>query len=88
MADGLVTLGVDAQSTPDGIRIVGGGSTLLGSGTVHSQDDHRIAMAFAIAGLRASGEILVEDCNNVATSFPDFVGLAQKVGLSISLKSA
>jgi 3-phosphoshikimate 1-carboxyvinyltransferase len=88
MADGLVTLGVDAQSTPDGIRIVGGGSTLLGSGTVHSHDDHRIAMAFAIAGLRASGEILVEDCNNVATSFPDFVGLAQKVGLSISLKSA
>ena len=88
MADGLVTLGVDAQSTPDGIRIVGGGSTLLGSGTVHSHDDHRIAMAFAIAGLRASGEIIVEDCNNVATSFPDFVGLAQKVGLSISLKSA
>ena len=88
MADGLVTLGVDAQSTPDGIRIVGGGSTLLGSGTVHSHDDHRIAMALAIAGLRASGEIIVEDCNNVATSFPDFVGLAQKVGLSISLKSA
>jgi 3-phosphoshikimate 1-carboxyvinyltransferase len=92
MADGLVTLGVDAKSTPDGIRIVGGGTSVasgtLGAGNVHSHDDHRIAMAFAIAGLRASGEILVEDCNNVATSFPDFVGLAQKVGLSISLKSA
>jgi len=81
MADGLVTLGIDAQPTADGIRIVGG---QLGSGEVHSHDDHRIAMAFTIASLRASGEILVHDCNNVATSFPNFVDLAEQVGIQIN----
>ena len=85
MADGLVTLGVDAQSTPDGIRIQGG---KIGGGEVHSHDDHRIAMAFAIAGLRAESEILIHDCNNVATSFPDFVGLAAAVGLTINMDTA
>ncbi|MCS5583223.1 MAG: bifunctional prephenate dehydrogenase/3-phosphoshikimate 1-carboxyvinyltransferase [Pseudomonadales bacterium] len=82
MADGLVTLGIDAQSTDDGIRIQGG---KIGGGEVHSHDDHRIAMAFAIAGLRAENEILIHDCNNVATSFPDFVGLAAAVGLTINI---
>jgi 3-phosphoshikimate 1-carboxyvinyltransferase len=85
MADGLVTLGVDAQATPDGIRIQGG---KMGGGEVHSHDDHRIAMAFAIAGLRAEGQILIHDCNNVATSFPDFVGLAAAVGLTINVDTA
>jgi len=85
MADGLVTLGVDAQSTPDGIRIQGG---KIGGGEVHSHDDHRIAMAFAIAGLRAENQILIHDCNNVATSFPDFVGLAAAVGLTINMDTA
>jgi 3-phosphoshikimate 1-carboxyvinyltransferase len=80
MADGLVTLGIDAQSTPDGIRINGG---QLGSGEVHSHDDHRIAMAFTIAALRAKGEILVHDCNNVATSFPNFIDLARQVGIDL-----
>jgi 3-phosphoshikimate 1-carboxyvinyltransferase len=41
-------------------------------------------MAFAIAGLRAKGEILITDCANVNTSFPDFVSLASSVGLGIS----
>jgi len=82
MADGLVTLGIDAQATADGIRIQGG---QLGSGTVHSHDDHRIAMAFAIAGLRASGKITILECNNVATSFPGFVDLAAAIGLAIDI---
>lgn len=80
MADGLVTLGIDAQPTADGIRIAGG---QLGSGEVHSHDDHRIAMAFTIAGLRAKGEILVHDCNNVATSFPNFIDLARQIGIDL-----
>ncbi len=84
MADGLVTLGIDAQSTADGIRIQGG---QLGSGTVHSHDDHRIAMAFAIAGLRSAGEIEIIECNNIATSFPGFVDLATAIGLTISVET-
>ncbi|MGB1333529.1 MAG: bifunctional prephenate dehydrogenase/3-phosphoshikimate 1-carboxyvinyltransferase [Porticoccaceae bacterium] len=82
MADGLVTLGVDAVATDDGIRIQGGE---IGSGEVDSFDDHRIAMAFSIAGLRASGPITIKEANNVATSFPNFISLARQVGINIKL---
>ena len=80
MADGLQILGVDAQSTEDGIIINGG---VIGSGEVESHDDHRIAMSFAIAGLQAGGTIVVNDCANVATSFPNFVALANEAGLEM-----
>jgi 3-phosphoshikimate 1-carboxyvinyltransferase len=80
MADGLNVLGIDARPTPDGIRIVGGA---LGAGTVESQGDHRIAMAFAIAALRATGIVVIHDCTNVLTSFPGFPQLANGIGLGI-----
>lgn len=80
MADGLQILGIDAQPTADGIVIIGG---TIGSGDVESHDDHRIAMSFAIAGLQAGGTIQINNCANVATSFPDFVGLANKAGLML-----
>ena len=82
MADGLVTLGIDAVATDDGIRIKGGD---IGSGEVESFDDHRIAMAFSIAALRANGPIVVKEANNVATSFPNFISLARQVGINIKL---
>lgn len=81
MADGLQVLGVDAQPTDDGMVIQGGA---IHGGKVHAHDDHRIAMAFTIAGLKASGDIYIEDCINVNTSFPDFIGLASSVGLNVS----
>jgi len=81
MADGLVALGIDARPTPDGIVIRGGA---IGGGRVGSHGDHRIAMSFAMAALRASGPITIDDCANVNTSFPGFVGLAAKAGLNIS----
>jgi len=80
MADGLIILGIDASPTPDGIVIQGGN---MGSGQVNSCGDHRIAMSFAMAALCANGEIVIDDCANVDTSFPDFVGLAASAGLSI-----
>src|SRR5690606_1125088 len=64
MADGLQILGIDAQPTPDGIVIQGG---QLGGGEVQTHHDHRIAMAFAIAALRASAPIRVKDATNVVT---------------------
>jgi 3-phosphoshikimate 1-carboxyvinyltransferase len=80
MADGLQILGIDARPTEDGMLIQGG---QLGSGSVESHGDHRIAMSFAMAALRASGPITIHDCANVDTSFPGFVGLAAKAGLNI-----
>ncbi|MBE0510958.1 MAG: 3-phosphoshikimate 1-carboxyvinyltransferase [Gammaproteobacteria bacterium] len=81
MADGLQALGVDAQPTEDGMVIQGG---QIGSATVQSHGDHRIAMSFAMAALRASGPITIEDCANVNTSFPGFVELAAGTGLKIT----
>jgi 3-phosphoshikimate 1-carboxyvinyltransferase len=81
MADGLAALGIAANPTPDGIIIRGG---RLGGGRIDSHGDHRIAMAFAMGALRADAEITIEDCANVATSFPNFLALSQEVGLTIS----
>jgi len=80
MADGLKILGIDATPTPDGMAVIGGP---LGGGVVESHGDHRIAMAFSIAGLRASGPITIHDCAPVNTSFPTFVTLAHCLGLKI-----
>ena len=80
MADGLQLLGIDAQPTEDGMVLQGG---TLGSGTVHSHGDHRIAMAFTMAALRAQGTIEIENCANVKTSFPSFVSLAGQAGLTL-----
>lgn len=80
MADGLLALGIRAEPTPDGIRIQGGP---ISGGQVDSQGDHRIAMSFAMAALRADGEIIIDDCANVNTSFPGFANLAAEAGLQI-----
>lgn len=84
MADGLQALGIEAGVRPDGIRIVGKGSEgQLSGGVIDSHGDHRIAMSFAIAALRASDSVTIRDCTNVDTSFPGFVDLARSAGLRI-----
>ncbi len=81
MADGLLALGVKVEPTPDGIIIDGG---TIGGGEVHSHGDHRIAMSFSVASLRATAPIRIHDCANVATSFPNFLGLAAQVGIRVA----
>lgn len=80
MADGLIALGIDAKPTPDGMVIRGGA---LQGGRVNSHGDHRIAMAFTMAALRANGAIVIDDCANVRTSFPHFLELAAGVGVRV-----
>jgi 3-phosphoshikimate 1-carboxyvinyltransferase len=82
MADGLNMLGIDAQPTPDGIIITGG---QLKGGEVDSLGDHRIAMSFAMAGLRAAAPVIINNCANVATSFPGFEAIARTAGLNITV---
>ena len=77
MAIGLRNLGIQVDETPDGATIHGG---VIGSGSVESHGDHRIAMAFSIAAQRATGAVRIADVANVATSFPDYDALAQQVG--------
>jgi len=83
MADGLAALGVSHEVFEDGIRITGGE---FGGGEVQSHGDHRIAMSFAMAALRATGPITIHDCANVATSFPGFAQLATHAGLKLEVK--
>ncbi len=84
MADGLRALGIDARPQEDGIVIRGG---RFGSGRVDSHGDHRVAMALAVAALRAEGPIEIRDCANVRTSFPGFVEAARSVGLEVEESS-
>ncbi len=81
MADGLQALGAQVQPTPDGIIIEGG---RLAGGEVWAHGDHRIAMSFSVAALRADGVIRIHDCANVATSFPNFLALCQQVGMRVA----
>ena len=80
MADGLRSLGIEARPREDGIVIEGGE---LGGGEVESHGDHRIAMAFCVASIRARAEIRINQCANVNTSFPGFADLAQQTGIRI-----
>jgi 5-enolpyruvylshikimate-3-phosphate synthase len=90
MAQGLRALGIALSTQDDGMRIQGQGTgyalattvpAVFQGGSVNSHGDHRIAMAFAMASLRASGPIHILDTENVATSFPGFVSLARQAGL-------
>lgn len=85
MADGLIALGVKAEPTPDGIIIEGG---TIGGGEVWAHGDHRIAMSFSVASLRASAPIRIHDCANVATSFPNFLALAAEVGINVAVEGS
>jgi 3-phosphoshikimate 1-carboxyvinyltransferase len=88
MSAGLTALGVAHTALHDGMQIQGRGQgSAFSSGKIDSFGDHRIAMSFAIASLRAAGVIEIRDVANVATSFPGFVPLAQSVGLCISESS-
>lgn len=67
---GLRAMGADAEERPDGFQVRAG--TRLTGGTVHARHDHRLAMAFAIAALGASGPTLIEGADAVAVSYPGF----------------
>ncbi|WP_324693614.1 3-phosphoshikimate 1-carboxyvinyltransferase [Candidatus Thiothrix phosphatis] len=81
MADGLLACGVDAQPTADGIIINPGN---FSGGVIDSHGDHRIAMAFTMAALRATQPVIINDCANVNTSFPGFVDLAARAGVRMA----
>lgn len=98
MAEGLQTLGVDCTVTEDGLIIEGQGvrsqngevnnsQPVFGGGHITSHHDHRIAMSFAVASLRASQQITIEGVETVNTSFPRFAELANQIGMSIQVNN-
>lgn len=77
-ASGLRTLGINVQTFEDGMVVTGGE---FSGGDIDCAGDHRIAMAFAIAGSVARKRVRILDCEHVQTSFPNFIDLCQQVGL-------
>ncbi|WP_227429568.1 bifunctional prephenate dehydrogenase/3-phosphoshikimate 1-carboxyvinyltransferase [Psychrobacter sp. I-STPA6b] len=93
MAEGLQSLGVQCQVTEDGIIIEGGVTDseaewqpIFDGGEIYAHHDHRIAMSFAVASVRAKQTITIHGVETVNTSFPGFAELANQVGLSIATK--
>ena len=82
MADGLTSLGIKNEVLEDGIRIQGGEFSKQNS-VIKSHQDHRITMSFAIASTISEYDIRIEGVANVKTSFPNFVELANKIGMNI-----
>ena len=100
MAEGLQTLGIDCTVKDDGLIIEGKGiegrdvtdkdaesQPVFGGGHIVSHHDHRIAMSFAVASLRAAEQITIEGVETVNTSFPGFAELANQIGMSIHVDS-
>ena len=84
MAEGLEALGVECEVLPDGIRIQGRPSgAAFSGGEIDSHGDHRIAMSFAVASLRAQAAIQILRRGQCRYVFPDFPGVARAAGLDV-----
>ena len=86
ITDGLSKLKISHQLFDDGLSIEGCGGQIDTSETINSFDDHRIAMSFLVAGARSKNGIIVRDCKNIETSFPNFTKLMNNLGMSINEK--
>lgn len=82
IVNNLKKLMISASQNLDTLKISGG---TIASGVVDSGGDHRIAMAFAIAGLVSKSKIFIKDCKNIDTSFPNFINIAKHCGLKIEV---
>jgi len=85
MARGLKTLGILVEESTSGVQITGGP---MKGGVIDSHGDHRVAMSFAMASLRAKEPIHIHHCKNIETSFPNFLEICETLGLSIRGESS
>jgi 3-phosphoshikimate 1-carboxyvinyltransferase len=81
MAAGLRAIGARIEEQADGLVIDGtDGEPLAGGATIAARLDHRIAMSFAVAGLRSRAAVTIDDMAPVQTSFPTFVAMMRSLG--------
>ncbi|CFX19212.1 3-phosphoshikimate 1-carboxyvinyltransferase [Candidatus Filomicrobium marinum] len=78
-AAGLEVNGVNARVEGDALIVVGS-DRVSGGGVVATHLDHRIAMAFLVMGFASEKPVKVDDTSMIATSFPEFIGLLEKLG--------
>ena len=85
VARGLEANGVDCEEGKDWLKVRGvtngkAGGSKLGGGTVETHLDHRIAMSFLILGMACEKPVTIDDSGPIATSFPEFVELMNRLG--------
>jgi len=78
-------MGITVDLEGDRMRVRGGNG--VKGAVVHSRHDHRIAMACAVAGLRAEGETAIEEAQAINKSYPDFYDHLQQLGAGVSDKT-
>jgi len=83
IAAGLRTIGIEADESDDSLTVTGGAGNVPGGGNIQTHMDHRIAMAFLIAGLGAAAPVKIDDGTMIATSFPGFDALMTDLGARI-----
>ncbi len=84
MATGLKACGVEVAETEDTLTVHGrGAGGVPGGATVATHLDHRIAMSFACLGLAARAPVTLDDAGPIATSFPDFIPLMDRLGAGL-----
>ena len=82
-SDGLEAMNIRHNMLDDGLIIYGDNNNVIASTEIDSFGDHRIAMSFLVAGLRSKDGIVVKNCKNIETSFPDFCGTMNSIGMDI-----
>ncbi len=83
IAAGLQANGITAEAGPDSLTIEGAGGPVPGGGTVETRLDHRIAISFLVLGMAARAPVTIDDGAPIATSFPGFVALMNRLGARI-----
>lgn len=72
LAENLRRMGAQVEERPDGLRVEGRKAGKLHGAEIEPHGDHRIAMAFAVAGLAAEGKTVIRDADCAGVSFPTF----------------
>ncbi|WP_456372740.1 3-phosphoshikimate 1-carboxyvinyltransferase [Methanocaldococcus sp.] len=80
----LRKMGADIKEKPDGL-IIRGVKKLKGA-KLNTYNDHRLVMAFTVAGLKAEGETIIDNEESVKISFPNFVEVMKSIGANIEVK--
>ena len=83
IVSGLINLGIKAIEQEDGLIIFGKDISKKESIQIDSFHDHRIAMSFLISSIGIGSKITVSDADNIFTSFPNFIDIANKIGITI-----
>ena len=84
ISEGLSKLNINHKTFEDGISITGNTNDISVHEEIDSFDDHRIAMSFLIAGIKSNNGVVVNNCRNIETSFPNFKDIMNSLGMRIN----